>query len=64
MSGPVELTDALARLRADRDAAQRLLEADLEKLGATAEEAAPWLDVHNEIYRQAATALFRIDSGA
>ena len=64
MSNPVELTDALALLRADHDSAQHLLEADLEKLGATAEEAAPWLDAHNEIYRQAATALFRIDNGA
>ena len=64
MSEPVELTDALALLRADRDSTQRLLEADLKERGATAEEAAPWLDAHNEIYRQAATTLFRIDSGA
>ena len=65
MSGtePVELTRALILLRADHDTARRLLEADLEALGATWEQAEPWLTALDDSHRAASIALFRIDTG-
>ena len=64
MTEPVELTDALALLRADHVTGRAQLEADLKEHGASPEEAAVWLDAVDEMHRIAASTLFRIDNGA
>ncbi len=61
---PVELTDALVLLRADRDTARRQIQNDLEAIDATPEQAEVWLDAFDGIYRAAASTLFRIENGA
>ena len=61
---PVELSNALVLLRADHDSARRLLQGDLEAIGATPEEAEVWLTALDDIHRTAASTLFRIDNGA
>ena len=61
---PIELSNALTILRADRDVARQQLQADLEALGATPEETEIWLDALDNMHRAAASTLFRIENGA
>ncbi len=61
---PIELSDALVLLCADRDTGRRQLQADLEAIVATPEQAEVWLDAFDGIYRAAASTLFRIENGA
>ncbi len=61
---PMDLSDALVLLRADRDTGRRQLQTDLEAIDATPEQAEVWLDAFDGIYRAAASTLFRIENGA